>query len=65
LLFFPFVYSLVCFFAGSWHGRYNSKADVWSLGVTLYQVCALDLPFKRASVFMIGMVCFPSVCSTQ
>lgn len=29
---------------------YTNKADVWSLGILLYEICALDVPIKAANL---------------
>lgn len=26
--------------------KYNSKADIWSMGVTMYELCTFTVPFK-------------------
>eukprot|EP01065_Artemidia_motanka_P020857 TRINITY_DN2489_c0_g1_i2.p1 TRINITY_DN2489_c0_g1~~TRINITY_DN2489_c0_g1_i2.p1 ORF type:complete len:1078 (+),score=342.87 TRINITY_DN2489_c0_g1_i2:121-3354(+) len=33
---------------------YNSKSDVWSLGVILYQICALRLPFPGNNILAVA-----------
>ena len=29
--------------------EYNKKADMWSIGVTLYEICTFEYPFKGKS----------------
>ena len=34
---------------------YNFKSDMWSLGVLLYEMCALKPPFNGANIHMLAM----------
>jgi NIMA (never in mitosis gene a)-related kinase len=34
---------------------YNNKTDVWSLGVMLYELCALKPPFDAPSIHLLSM----------
>lgn len=34
---------------------YNSKTDIWSMGVMLYELCALKPPFDAPSIHMLSM----------
>jgi len=34
---------------------YDSKTDIWSMGVMLYELCALKPPFDGASIHMLSM----------
>lgn len=34
---------------------YNFKSDIWSLGVLLYEMCALTPPFNGANIHMLAM----------
>lgn len=34
---------------------YNTKADIWALGVVLYQLCALKLPFEANSLAVLAL----------
>ena len=34
---------------------YNSKTDIWSMGVMLYELCALKPPFDGTSIPMLTM----------
>ena len=34
---------------------YNVKTDVWSMGVMLYELCALKPPFDAPSIHMLSM----------
>jgi len=34
---------------------YNSKTDIWSMGVMLYELCALKPPFDAPSIPMLTM----------
>ena len=34
---------------------YNFKSDIWSIGVLLYEMCALKPPFDGTSLHMLGM----------
>ena len=34
---------------------YNSKTDIWSMGVMLYELCALKPPFDAPSIHMLTM----------
>jgi NIMA (never in mitosis gene a)-related kinase 1/4/5 len=34
---------------------YNFKSDIWSLGVLLYEMCALKPPFNGANIHMLAM----------
>jgi serine/threonine protein kinase len=33
---------------------YTSKADVWSLGVTIYHLACLSLPFQGQNIIRLG-----------
>ena len=52
----------LCSFVGTWYyispeiiqsRPYNFKTDIWSLGVLLYEMCALRLPFRGANQFIL------------
>jgi serine/threonine protein kinase len=32
--------------------KYSKKTDIWSLGCVIYEVCALEKPFKTSKGFM-------------
>lgn len=34
---------------------YSTKADIWALGVILYQLCALKLPFEANSLPVLAL----------
>lgn len=34
---------------------YSTKADIWALGVVLYQLCALKLPFEANSLPVLAL----------
>jgi NIMA (never in mitosis gene a)-related kinase len=34
---------------------YNFKSDIWSLGVLLYEICALKPPFNGASLHILAL----------
>jgi NIMA (never in mitosis gene a)-related kinase len=34
---------------------YNSKTDIWSLGVMLYEMCCLKPPFDGPNLHMLAM----------
>tara|TARA_B110000305_G_C19231771_1_gene535561 strand:- start:203 stop:589 length:387 start_codon:yes stop_codon:yes gene_type:complete len=34
---------------------YNFKSDIWSLGVLLYEMCALKPPFNGSNIHMLAM----------
>ena len=34
---------------------YSTKADIWALGVILYQLCALKLPFQANSLPVLAL----------
>ena len=34
---------------------YSTKADIWALGVILYQLCALKLPFDATSLPVLAL----------
>jgi NIMA (never in mitosis gene a)-related kinase len=34
---------------------YNNKTDIWSLGVMLYELCALKPPFDAPSIHLLSM----------
>jgi NIMA (never in mitosis gene a)-related kinase len=34
---------------------YGTKADIWALGVILYQLCALKLPFEANSLPVLAL----------
>ena len=34
---------------------YNAKTDIWSLGVMLYELCALRPPFDGPSIHVLSM----------
>lgn len=53
---------MMCSFVGTWYylspeiirsKPYNFKTDVWSLGVQLYELCSLKLPFRGRDQFII------------
>lgn len=52
----------LCTFVGTWYyispeiimsKPYNFKTDIWSLGVILYEMCCLRLPFRGANQFIL------------
>lgn len=34
---------------------YNSKTDIWSMGVMLYELCSLKPPFDAPSIHLLSM----------
>ena len=52
----------LCTFVGTWYyispeiiqsRPYNFKTDIWSLGVILYEMCCLRLPFRGSNQFIL------------
>lgn len=40
-----------------WKGKpYDSKSDLWSLGVSLYEICTLYAPFECESLEMLNQL---------
>lgn len=38
------------------YDKYSFKADIWSLGVTIYYLTILELPFQASNIIRLGQV---------